>query len=301
MNIAFRRYLDGSAFLRAADDGTGSATSVPAAGEPPVAGAVEGAPAEGATIPDADVGASPPGPTPAASETAPAAPGEAAPVAKPTGVEARISGLTAEKWAERRRAEAAENQNAILQQQLRQMQARAPEPDADGNVPAAAAPPAKVTTPSELQAMATQIANEQQFQKDVGSEIESGRKSHTDFDQVAANLQRFGELPRTFVEAAMATGKGAEVIYALGQDAAEADRILSMQSPVQQAVALATLAGGLAKPTPAKLVSSAPAPIVPKVGGHGSNPMTIDDPNIPIADFIKLREKALASKSAASR
>lgn len=239
---------------------------------------------------------SPPKPEPDVDGSAP----PAAQTPEQIAAQQRTNRLVAERWAERRRAEAAEQQSRLLQEQLNQtrqaLQAQ-PTVDADGNPVQPPAQPIRREAPQDLQAMAAQIAAQNEFNKQVGEEVQRGRGVHQDFDQVAANLQRFGELPRTFVEAALATGKGADVMYALGSDIAEADRILSM-GPMQQAVALAQLAGGLKAPEPPKKVTSAAAPITPKVGGgSGKNTPSLDDPNMPVADWIKLREKNLPKRA----
>lgn len=220
---------------------------------------------------------------------------------QPDPAQRRVNQLVAERWAERRRAEAAEQQGRLLQEQLNQTRAALqaqPQVDADGN-PVAPQPQRQQPSqqPQDLQAMAAQIAAQNAFNEKVDGEVKRGRDVHQDFDQVAANLQRFGELPRTFVQAALATGKGAEVMYHLGGNIVEADRILSME-PMAQAVALAQLAGTIKAPEPAKKVSAAPAPITPKVGGgSGKNTPTLEDPNMPVADWIKLREKNLPKRA----
>jgi hypothetical protein len=86
-------------------------------------------------------------------------------------------------------------------------------------------------------------------------------------------------------------------MYTLGGDIAEADRILSMP-PMAQAVALAQLAGTIKAPEPVKKITSAPAPVTPKVGGgQGKNTPSLDDPNMPVGDWIKLREKTLPKRA----
>jgi len=216
--------------------------------------------------------------------------------------------LVAERWAERRRAEEAENRSRLLQEQLNQTrQALQPQVDADGNpiAPAAQQPVRQQQqAPQDLQAMAQQIAAQNDFNRQVADEVARGRDSarggHADFDAVAGNLQRFGELPRTFVEAALATGKGAEVMYHLGSDISEADRILSLP-PIQQAVALATLAQSI-KPTVAKTITSAPNPVTPRVGGgQTTTTPSLDDEKMSTADWIALREKQIAAKKGDQR
>ena len=208
--------------------------------------------------------------------------------------------LVAERWAERRRAEAAEQQARLLQERLAQVSQtiqQAPQVDADGNpvVPAVAPRAAPVVTADEIQRQAQEIAARNAFDAQVAAEVARGQGAYADFNQVASALQQFGELPRTFVEAAMATGKGADVIYALGKDALEASRILTLP-PVQQAVALAQLASTV-KPEAPKVVSNAPAPVTPKVGGgKTSNTPSLEDENMSTADWIALREKQLATQ-----
>lgn len=292
----FRRMLNSSAMLHAAEDGSGTAApdagTANAGGDPadPAAGTVAADAGTAAAGSPAVDGAAPPEPAVADGGTPPAA-------SAPDPAQRRLNQLVAERWAERRRAEASEAQNRLLQEQLNQTRAAAAQPtlDADGNPVQPSASPVRSGPQPDLQAMAAQIAAQNDFNRQVGEEVAKGRTAHTDFDQVAANLQRFGELPRTFVEAAMATGKGADVMYHLGGDIAEADRILSLQ-PIQQAVALATLAGTLKAPASPKTITSAPAPVSPKVGGGATkNTPSLEDPNMPVADWIKQREKELSA------
>lgn len=208
--------------------------------------------------------------------------------------------LVAERWTERRAREAAEQQARLLQEQLNQTRAALqtqPQVGEDGQPLQQQQQPVRQVPQPDLQQMAAQIASNNAFNEKVAAEVARGRAGHQDFDQVAANLQRFGELPRTFVQAAMATGKGAEVMYHLGGDIAEADRILSLE-PIEQAVALASLAGSIKAPEPPKKVTSAPPPVTPKVGsGAGRNTPSLEDNNLPIADWIKLREKSLPKRA----
>lgn len=303
----FRRMLEGTAYFRAPDDGSGS-PAPDADGTPNAGGAAQqpdGAspPAEPGTAADGTPAADGSSPEPDADGSAP----PAAQTPEQLAAQQRTNRLVAERWAERRRAEAAEQQTRLLQEQLNQtrqaLQAQ-PQVDADGNpLPQQQQQPQRPAPPQQdLQAMAAQIAAQNDFNRQVEAEVLRGRGVHQDFDQVAANLQQFGELPRTFVEAALATGKGADVMYALGKDMLETNRILSLP-PMAQAVALAQFAGGLKAPEPPKKVTSAAAPITPKVGGgQGRNTPTLEDPNMPVADWIKQREKELAAnKSAGNR
>ena len=301
MSDFIRRMMQGAAMLRRPEDGNGSA--VPTDDQSTTsAGGDQNAGEAGASSQTQSPGASDDG-TPTENQPDANASATASPAA-PDRVQQRITALVAERWTERRRAEAAEQQARLLQEQLNQTRAalQQPQVDADGNpvqqqVSHQPTAPVVPQNAQDLQRMAADIAAQNEFNRQVGAEVARGRTVHQDFDQVAANLQRFGELPRHFVEAAMATGKGAEVIYQLGNDVIEADRILSLP-PMQQAVALATLATSIKAPEAPKTITSAPAPVAPKVsGGKTTNTPTLEDENLPIADWIKLREKNLPKRA----
>ena len=70
-----------------------------------------------------------------------------------------------------------------------------------------------------------------------------------------------------------------------------ADRALL--PPTRQAVAIAKVAQNLNAP---KRVSAAPPPITPKVNGAGTAPATLDDPDISMEEWIKLRNAQTARR-----
>lgn len=295
MTEFFRRMQQGTVIFRSPDsdgapadgapaDGTsaGGTPTEPAAGSPPSEpGTAAGETPEGGVTP----------PEPAADGAAPPAPAQDA-------QQRRMNQLVAERWAERRRADEAEQRARLVQEQLNQTRAalqQQPQVDANGNPVERPAPAAPLAQPQDIQRMAADIAAQNDFNRQVAEEVARGRTAHQDFDQVASTLQQFGELPRTFVEAALATGKGADVMYALGKDPLEASRILTLP-PMGQAVALATLAHSIQAPVPPKTITSAPAPVSPKVGGgKTTNTPSLDDTNMSTADWIALREKQLAA------
>lgn len=297
MTDFFRRMQQGTVINFSPDDGgapdadpaaapAGGAPADPDAGSPPAdtGTAADGTPADGTVV------------SPAAD-----APADGTPPAttQPDAQQRRMNQLVAERWAERRRAEESEQRNRLLQEQLNQTRAALqtqPQVDANGNpVERPAAPVQPVVQQQDIQRMAADIAANNDFNRQVAEEVTRGRGVHQDFDQVASALQQFGELPRTFVQAALATGKGADVMYALGKDPLEASRILTL-GPMEQAVALAGLAHTIKAPVPAKIITEAPRPVTPKVGGgKTSNTPSLEDPNISTADWISLREKQLAA------
>jgi hypothetical protein len=299
-----RRYLSSASMLRSPGEGgaeVSDAGATDAGGDSsstestPQAGAAEGADAGAITTAD--------GSTPPADQTA----GQQ----QIDRQQQRMNQLVAERWQERRAREEADQQIRLLQEQLnqaRQAVQTQPHVDENGQIVQPQVPPQRAQVPltaDEINRQATAIAEQNAFNAQVAAEVARGRDhangGYTDFDQVASNLQRFGELPRTFVEAALATGKGADVIYALGKDALEADRILSLP-PMAQAVALAQVAANVKKPEAAKVVSSAPNPVVPKGGSSKTiNTPSLEDENMSTADWIALREKQLAAQKTNAR
>lgn len=292
MTDFFRRMLSGTVIHRAPDDEGGAA----APAGTPEAGGTPAEPEAGSPSADAGtaVDGSGDGGTPSTPEP------EVPPAPQPDAQQRRMNQLVAERWAERRRAEESDQRARLLQEQLNQTRAAlqaAPQVDANGNpIERPAAPVQPVVQPQDVQRMAQDIAAQNDFNRQVQEEVTRGRGVHQDFDQVASTLQQFGELPRTFVEAALATGKGADVMYALGKDPLEASRILTLP-PMQQAVALATVALNIKPPVAPKIISAAPAPAgAPKVGGgKTTNTPSLDDPNMSTADWIAMREKQLAA------
>lgn len=216
--------------------------------------------------------------------------------------EDRLNRSTAEKWTERRRAEAAESALALANETIASMKrAPVPVPGAETDIngePVTAKPLVSerpITTPEKLREMAAEISRNEAFNTKVTESIQAGRKAYTDFDAVAANLQQFGDFPRHFTEALLETGKGQDVLYALGNDLTEADRIFSISNPIQQAIAIDRYAAKVQPKAPPKLVSSAPAPIEPKVRGQVRAVADISDPTLPMKDFIAMREKQVAA------
>lgn len=134
-----------------------------------------------------------------------------------------------------------------------------------------------------------------------------GSEKWKDFDASVATWKRLGELTVPIVEAADETGHAAEIIYELGRQPAEAERILKL-TPVQQIAAIvkfgqkygATPAGV----TTAREISGAPEPIRVAVGGGAAKPATVtlyDTDKLTTAQWIEQREAELDAKNAKRR
>lgn len=298
MNSTTQRLLAGVAIMRSPDE--------PAAAPPtPDLAALTGQNAPAADPPVAPGGAvdTPPVPTEPPTQ-------EEQETAR-RGAEARIAALTSEKWQERR-------QNAELQAQLAEAQRKMDELTNGQAYPPVqqpdplAAPQARTYTEAEARQMAEGLARQQsaqgRFDHEVNTAIIEGRRGYQDFDASIESLRRFGPLPPYFVAAVLEAGqvagtdeaKAADILYALGKDLTEADRILSLP-PERQGVALAKFATHKAKPAGQTLVappaSSAPPPVRSVVGGGGRSSFNPDDPNTDIKEWMKWRETQLAAQT----
>lgn len=240
-----------------------------------------------------------PGSTPAATTT----PATSVPVVPPSdGVSKRISELTGEKWAERRAREAAEQRAKLAEDTLAELQRIAtPTPGIDPatGVPKPATPSQPAINPSDLRRMAQEEALLMDFNKRCNDAVQAGRTAHTDFDASLDGLRKIAGpvLPQALVEAALESGKADEVLYLLGKDPSEADRIMSMP-PLQQAAAVTRYAyEKVIRATPS--VSNAPKPVGAPVGGSGARvggPVDLFDDKSSMEDWMAERNRQLAPK-----
>lgn len=266
------------------------------ADEAPVAQTLEDLTGSGGT-PPAPEGS---GDQAAGAEGTPPSPAPAAP-AQNMVPQSRLDALTADKWNAIRRAEAAEAEAALLRESVaRAQQAAAGDPAVlPPQVPSPGTAP-RTYTQDEVQREAQVLAANQEYLRRCQSIASQGRTAHPDFDTAITNLNRFGPLPQHIVEAAEEAGDPAEVLYALGQDMQEMDRIFSAGSPMKQAAAVVRYGAKIAAAKRAGAAeatrpSGAPAPIDPATGGRGpSRVPSLEDPDLPMAEWIKLREKQTA-------
>ena len=176
-------------------------------------------------------------------------------------------------------------------------------------VKAATPPPAataltKTYTEAELQTLAAQKATElvdaNDFNKQCNAAYEKGTAAHPDFQQKLGMLNTVsgGLMSRALVDAALETGVAEDVLYELGSKPELAQEIVGL-SPAKMAVRIAKLAGELGKAPPVKPASGAPPPIIPKLKGDSTVEPKLDDPNVPTADWMEMRNKQLKEKKRA--
>jgi hypothetical protein len=138
----------------------------------------------------------------------------------------------------------------------------------------------------EVHRQAQELAKQQQWKDTTDKIWNDGLAKYGDWAPQLNNMATLlGGIPTTLTEAAIETGNPQEVLYHLAKNPDEAARI-AMLPPTRQAVAVAKVASGLNAP---KRVSSAPPPITPKVQGVGTAPATLDDPELSMEEWAKLR------------
>jgi len=173
-------------------------------------------------------------------------------------------------------------QKRELEERLQQVEAyRQPvpqEPDAAGYDPR--------QVQLEIHRQAQELAKQQQWKDTTDKIWNEGLSKYGDWAPQLNNMaQILGGIPTTLTEAAIESGNPHEVLYHLARNPDEAARI-ALLPPTRQAVAIAKVAQNLNAP---KRVSAAPPPITPKVNGAGTAPATLDDPDISMEEWIRLR------------
>lgn len=154
-------------------------------------------------------------------------------------------------------------------------------------------------------AKAVQIAAQADWDRQCNSVAELGKKEFPDFDaRLGAiigtiNNEDPGEVARynEVIAAAIETGQAHKVIYALGADPGEYQRIMKL-SPVKRAMELGNMAIKLVND---KEPSAMPKPITPiNAGGVHYDGITPDDPKrgtkLPIKEWMKLRDEQAKAK-----
>lgn len=198
------------------------------------------------------------------------APAEESSARPPQGLLDRIGQLTRQKRELEERL-----------QQVEYARQPQPEPDTSGSYDPR-------TVQLEIHRQAQELAKQQQWKDTTDKIWNDGLAKYGDWAPQLNNMASFlGGIPTTLTEAAIETGNPQEVLYHLAKNPDEAARI-AMLPPTRQAVAIAKVASGLNAP---KRVSSAPPPITPKVSGIGTAPATLDDPDISMEEWARLRNE----------
>jgi hypothetical protein len=145
----------------------------------------------------------------------------------------------------------------------------------------------------EIHRQAQQLAQQQAWKDTTDKVWNDGLSKYGDWATQLNNMATIlGGIPTSLTEAAIESGAPQEVLYHLAKNPDEAARI-ALLPVARQAVAVAKVAQGLATP---RRVSSAPPPITPKVGNMGSAPVSLDDPNISMEEWARLRNEQVVAR-----
>ena len=140
----------------------------------------------------------------------------------------------------------------------------------------------------EIYRQAQELAKQNEWKNTTEKIWNEGLSKYGDWAPQLNNMaQILGGIPVTLTEAAIESGSPHEVLYHLAKNPDEAARI-ALLPPTRQAVAVAKLAQNVSAP---RKVTSAPPPISPKVQGIGSAPASLDDPNISMEEWARLRNE----------
>ena len=130
---------------------------------------------------------------------------------------------------------------------------------------------------------AQQIADARAFDQDCNSIAEAGKSAHPDFMDAIATLNLVGKVTPGLIEAVKEAGDPASLLYQLGKNPDEAERILAL-TPARMGAALAKLAAKAPTPPP---VSRAPAPLTPVAG---SARVEADPDKMSMEDYVRWRD-----------
>ena len=138
----------------------------------------------------------------------------------------------------------------------------------------------------ENQSKAQQEAARAEQARTFQSRAETVRESHPDFDEIVRNPLL--PISEAMAEVAQLSEKGPELLYHLGLNPQEAERIYRLP-PYLQAMEMGRLEARLSRPTRAQ--TSAPDPISPVSGAAGSQ--TVDPDSMTTEQWVAWRNKQL--------
>lgn len=247
----------------------------------------------------------PPGPT---SSPAPGPTGDGAEPPSPPSTETPPQTTTeppAQDWRDKR--------IATLTRRLRELQEKGNAPPATTTEPPTTTAPAPLQPPTNLDALVNQrareLANIQDFNRRCDEAALAGRSAfgESEFNGRIANLQKLVDNTdpssvkayNDLLMAALETGEAPRVLFDLGADLNEAQKVLSM-TPTKMAVEMTRKAA-----MPPGTVSNAPKPITPIPSrGAANERISPDDPDrsdhLSTAEWMRRREEQLAARRAAN-
>ena len=194
-------------------------------------------------------------------------------------IQKRINKITAEKYAEKRRAD--ELERKLKEREAPQVQTQNAEPkledfdydDAAYNRAMIQYEVGKVRAElQDGQKQEEQKRAQQTRENNFNDKVSEFKKTATDYEQVVSNIP---ELPEQTLNAVMLSEKAPELAYYLGKHLDVADQIATMD-PISAAMKLGQISAQLSAPIKTVKPSAAPEPIEPVNSGGVSN-KTLED------------------------
>lgn len=224
----------------------------------------------------------------------------------PDVIQKRINEITAQKYAAEREAKTEKEARVAAEKANTELLAKL----AGSTPPAASTAPATTAAPQMspedfeklVEERSIQKAQIDQFNRACDTVAAAGKKEFPDWDDAVKNLTMVGALgnnvPVEFLQTAIELKNPEKILHHLSKNLEEAGKLVKMPA-TKMAVEMARIEAQLnapAAPPPPIPVSQAPAPVIPVAGGAKPGALSIDDPNLSTADFMRLRAEADAEK-----
>jgi len=203
--------------------------------------------------------------------------------------------------AERQRAEAAEAEKERLEALVKELSAsRKSDEQQQDDKPQKTEAEIRAEVEKQVRQQFEEEARAKEFNDASNQAYENGIKKfgQAEFEESLQDLQRVGLSSRVdVVQTALETGNAEQVLFLMGQDVAEAERIMSL-SPVKMAIEMAKLAASRPRaPKTETAVSKATDPIRPVRGGNASNEFDLADPNTDMNDWVRNFDKMMEKRA----
>ena len=236
----------------------------------------------------------------------------------PEWAQKRINELTAKRYEAQREADAAKADKAAIEARNAELLAQLAKAGTSTTTTSGSSVPPVVTTPTlteeEIEQRVAQRAQEiaaiKLFNDSCNDVAIKGKGEFKDWDDAVKNLAMVGamgkDVPIDFVETALELKDPHKVLHYLGtQQMEEAARIAALP-PKKMALELARIEAKLNAPalTPVHVspaISNAPPPVIPVAGGAKPGTPDINDPNISMADWAKIRSQQIYDKKQSYR
>ncbi len=222
----------------------------------------------------------------------------------PEWAQKRINELTAKRYEAERQQKAEKDGRLAAEARTAELLAQLAGTAAPGTQPTTTTPQPpmgeeEINKRAELRAV--ELARIADFNRACDTIVDVGQKEFKDFDDALKNLHLVGAIGQNvspeFLETAIELKEPQKVLYHLGKNLEEAERI-SKLPPKKMALELARVEAQLQKPATPHVppMSNAPAPVIP-VGGQATVRATdLNDPSISTEDFMTLRSKQLEER-----